>query len=430
MSLPRYPSYKDSGVPWLGHVPDHWEQKRLRHLTECLDGRRIPLNASERADRQGDVPYWGANSIVGYVNEALFDEDLVFLGEDGAPFFDPAKPVAFFSKGKVWPNNHIHVLRPLIPDSGKFLVYILNATDYSQFIDGSTRDKLTQSSMNDIPLPWPTPIEREIIADFLDHETAKIDALVAEQQRLLELLKEKRQAVISHAVTKGLNPDAPVKDSGVEWLGQVPAHWTVQRFGNLVDEPPCYGVLVPDNDINGIPMMRITDIHDGIADRNEFVLISKELSDQYRRTIVEVGDVVLSVVGTIGESLIINDILEGVNLSRALARIQLSHAILPDYFCMIVRSLSFNQFVDLTCVGSAQRVLNMTDLRSFRIAHPETHEQKSIVRFVEDETQRLEELIIMVLNGIELLKERRAALISAAVTGQIDVRNWEARESA
>ena len=143
----RYPEYKDSGIEWLGEIPAHWEVKRLTWLTKCLDGKRIPLNAEERGRMQGDYPYWGANSIVDYVDRWLFDEELVLLGEDGAPFFDKSRPVAFRVRGKIWVNNHAHVLRPQSTVDAEFLAHALNCIDYRAFIDGSTRDKLTQSDM-------------------------------------------------------------------------------------------------------------------------------------------------------------------------------------------------------------------------------------------------------------------------------------------
>jgi len=259
MTFPRYPRYRDSGVEWLGDVPEQWELKRVRHICECLDAKRIPLNAVERHEKGGSIPYWGANSIVDYISDYLFDEDLVLLGEDGAPFFDRSKQVAFFVQGKVWPNNHIHVLRPRDSTSGPFIAYSLNVTEYSQFIAGSTRDKLTQAAMNDIPVLWPPLSERRQIVAFLDRETFKIDTLIAEQQRLISLLKVKRQAVISHAVTCGLNPDAPMKPSGVEWLGDVPAHWTVTRIANLFRE-----VAQPGTD--ELPILSVS-IHRGVSDR-------------------------------------------------------------------------------------------------------------------------------------------------------------------
>jgi len=210
-----YPAYRDSGVEWLGEVPGHWEVKKLSWLTDCLDGRRVPLNAEERGRMQGEYPYWGANSIVDYVDRWLFDEKLVLLGEDGAPFFDRSKSVAFQVTGKIWVNNHAHVLRPRPIIESKFLAHVLNCVDYRAFIDGTTRDKLTQGDMNAIPIQYPPVPEQQTIATFLDHQTARIDTLIAKKQRLIELLQEKRTALITHAVTKGLDPNVAMKDSGI-----------------------------------------------------------------------------------------------------------------------------------------------------------------------------------------------------------------------
>jgi len=226
-----YPRYKDSGIEWLGQIPAHWDLRPLKRVTECLDGQRVPVNAEERARMQGQFPYWGANGVLDHVDSWLFDEPLVLLGEDGAPFFERHKPVAFFVQGKIWVNNHAHVLRPRAGVVPEFLAHVLNTVDYRAFIGGATRDKLTQEYMRAIPVQWPSPAEQQAIADFLDRETAKIDALVEKKEQLIELLQEKRTALITHAVTKGLDPDVPMKDSGIEWLGQIPAHW---------DVPPLY----------------------------------------------------------------------------------------------------------------------------------------------------------------------------------------------
>jgi type I restriction enzyme S subunit len=244
----KYAEYKDSAIKEIGVIPKHWDISKVKFLAKCLDGQRIPLNGTERGERSGTVPYWGANKIVDYVNDWIFDEELVLLGEDGAPFFDTTKDVAFAINGKIWPNNHVHVLRPNRLKVGiKYLTYSLNCTDYSLYISGSTRDKLNQSDMDNILIRMPSLIEQSQIANFLDHETAQIDTLISKQEKLIELLKEKRQAVISHAVTKGLNPDVAMKDSGVEWLGQVPEHWEIPkllhittRIGDGLHSTPVY----------------------------------------------------------------------------------------------------------------------------------------------------------------------------------------------
>jgi type I restriction enzyme S subunit len=192
---------KASGVEWLGAIPAHWEVKKLTRLTSCLDGRRVPLNAEERGRMQGEYPYWGANSIVDYVDRWLFDEELVLLGEDGAPFFDRTKPVAFRVAGKIWVNNHAHVLRPRATVNATFLASALNCVDYRAFIEGTTRDKLTQGDMNAISIQLPPEAEQRSIAIFLDRETARIDALVAKVRDAIDRLQELRIALISAAVT-------------------------------------------------------------------------------------------------------------------------------------------------------------------------------------------------------------------------------------
>ena len=200
LSYSPYPAYKPSGIPWLGDIPVHWGVRKLKQLVECLDGRRIPLNSDQRGRIQGEYPYWGANCIVDYINDWLYDEELVLLGEDGAPFFDKSKSVAFFVTGKIWVNNHAHVLRPKTV-KGQYLAYALNVVDYKEYIDGSTRDKLTQLSMGTISLPIPPLPEQQAIAAYLDRETARLDGLKARMETLLARLQEYRAALISAAVT-------------------------------------------------------------------------------------------------------------------------------------------------------------------------------------------------------------------------------------
>lgn len=199
--LDRDVAMKNSGVELLREIPAHWEVKKLGYITECLDGRRIPLNAEQRGQMQGEYPYWGANSIVDYVDSWLFDEELVLLGEDGAPFFDTDRPVAFHVSGRIWVNNHAHVLRPAAIVSAAFLTSVLNCVDYSWYIAGATRDKLTQTDMRSIPVQLPPVHEQHAISTYLDGETRKLDRLVAKAHQAIRKLNEYRTALISAAVT-------------------------------------------------------------------------------------------------------------------------------------------------------------------------------------------------------------------------------------
>jgi type I restriction enzyme S subunit len=173
----------------------------LRRCVRCLDGRRIPLNAEERAGRQGEYPYWGAGTIVDYIDDFLFDEPLVLLGEDGAPFFDDLRDVAFYVNERVWVNNHIHVLRPLVGWSPRFLVHMLNAVDFSRYITGSTRDKLTQAEMDDIQVPAASPGDQDRVVAELDALEQRVTKPRVCLEKQVTLLREHRQALITAAVT-------------------------------------------------------------------------------------------------------------------------------------------------------------------------------------------------------------------------------------
>ncbi len=187
-------------ISWLPPISDEWPVQRLSRVATNLDGKRVPLNAEERSFIPGDYPYWGANGIVDAIGRYIFDEPLVLIGEDGAPFFEPDKDVAFSVSGKVWVNNHIHVLRPTSVLPG-FLTEYLNTVDFGQLISGSTRDKLTQADLNGIPVPLPPPIVQEQIANRIALARRSCDAVAQKLDYQIELLSERRQALITAAVT-------------------------------------------------------------------------------------------------------------------------------------------------------------------------------------------------------------------------------------
>ena len=236
MSFPRYPSYKDSGVEWLGEVPAHWEVKRLKHnlrlLTEKTDRRDHPVALE-------NIEGWTGRFIP---TETEFQgEGIAF--DTGDILFGKLRPYlakAYCAESSGEAVGDFHVMRPVARINSRFAQYQILNREFIAIVDGSTfGSKMPRASwefVGGMVVTTPPLPEQTAIAAFLDRETAKIDELVAEQRRLMELLKEKRQAVISHAVTKGLNPDAPMKPSGIEWLGDVPAHWEVlviKRFSTL-----------------------------------------------------------------------------------------------------------------------------------------------------------------------------------------------------
>ena len=421
-----YPEYKNSGVEWLGDIPKHWELTRIKYITQCLDGARIPLNAQERGEMQGDIPYWGANRVVDYVNDFLFDEELVLLGEDGAPFFDDTKDVAFNVFGKIWPNNHVHVLRPYLNKiEPHFLKYALNCADYHLYISGSTRDKLNQSDMNEIYIRVAELPELKQVADFLDHETTKIDTLIDKQQQLIQLLKEKRQAVISHAVTKGLNPNAPMRDSGVEWLGEVPEHWELWKLAHAFDgigsgtTPPSGEEKWYEGDI---PWVTTGELRESTIIKTRKNVSSETIAAYPALRKYPVGSVVIAMYGaTIGRLGIL-----GIEATTNQACCVFSNSKIINNRYLFFWLQAYKEEIIALSSGGGQPNINQEKVASLKISAPNFEEQAEITTYLDKVIDKYDAVEYLAEKQIHLLKERRTALISAAVTGKIDVRNWQA----
>jgi type I restriction enzyme, S subunit len=432
----HYRDYKDSAVEWLREIPGHWEIRKLKHVTICLDGRRVPLNAEERARIQGEYPYWGANGVLDHVDQWLFDEEIVLLGEDGAPFFEPNEDVAFFVQGKIWVNNHAHVLRAdnIRP---RFLTYCLNTVDYRAFIDGSTRDKLTQGDMDEISIQVPSDSEQIIIETFLDRETAKIDALVAKKERLIELLLEKRGAIITRAVTKGLpstgsgqaTPNVPMKDSGVEWLGAIPAQWerkpakaVCQRIIDCKNRTPEY------NKDGDFPVVRTTDVKDGKLSLAQCLRTDeKNFRAWTLRGAPQRNDILFTREAPAGEAALY-DGTEPICLGQRMMYFRVNPEVLVSRFLLYsIYGALVKGYILAGSGGSTVTHLRLGQVYNLPLLIPPVTEQSAIVAYLDGHTTTIDRMVAKVREGIERLQEYRTALITAAVTGKIDVREQMSR---
>lgn len=267
--MKKYDEYKDSGVAWIGEVPKHWEVKQLKWLFYNLDNLREPISADKRERTNPQYEYYGASGVIDKIDYYNVDDRVLLIGEDGANLVFRNLPLIYKAEGKFWVNNHAHILKPMKNVDYGYMYYTLEAADYSTFITGSAQPKLSQSNLELQTLPVPPYYEQVFIAAYLDTHCAKIDKLISIQQKRIALLQELKQSVITHAVTKGLNPNVEMKQSGVEWIGDVPKHWEVcklkhysQVFGrigfrgynqtDLVNEGEGAITLSPSNMQNGI----------------------------------------------------------------------------------------------------------------------------------------------------------------------------------
>lgn len=400
--------------------------KRVRHLFECCDGRRIPLNAEQRSERQGDVPYWGANSIVDFVDVALFDEELVLLGEDGAPFFDRDKPKAFRVTGATWPNNHIHVLRPLSGVVAKYMVYALNSVDFAPYINGSTRDKLTQAAMNDIALPFPQIEIQERIANFLDEQTGRIDALIAEKEALLLKLSESRYSYVSQLMSKGLTSTPSLSKTSFPELGSVPSHWTVKRLKFLgeVRSGIAKGKDHGEKDTVSLPYLRVANVQDGYVDLTE-VLEIEVGAQEVERFLLKKGDVLMNEGGD-NDKLGRGTVWEGqiypcVHQNHVFA-VRMFDTGLAEWVARFTSTDAARTYFFLRSKQSTNLAsINQTNVRELPVPMPPAEEREAILAEIRRSAKATSELVEHVKEHIDHLKEYRASLISHAVTGQLDL---------
>lgn len=404
--------------------------KRIRHLFECCDGRRIPLNSEQRSERPGDVPYWGANSIVGFVDAPLFDEELVLLGEDGAPFFERDRPKAFRVTGPTWPNNHIHVLRPLNGVSARFMAHALNSVDFSPYIDGSTRDKLTQAAMNDIEVAAPKLDVQERIANFLDEQTARIDALIAEKERLADRLTSLRLQIVDFAVLGGGVDLRGEPLRGLDALGALPGSWMRSRMKFELEYVTSgsrgWADYYADD---GALFIRI-----GNLTRNS---IDLDLSDIQRvalpsategiRARVQGGDLLISITAYLGSVAVAPEDIEEAYVSQhvSLARPNRKRAH-PKWLGYVVLSSIGRTFFDLQAYGGTKVQLSLEDIHELPVPLPSMNEQLGRIQVLEHRLRDLDRLSIHIAEHLASLREYRSSLISAAVTGQLDLSTFKA----
>ena len=443
MSFARYPEYKDSGVEWLGEVPAHWEVVRLNTTATCNDEVLLESTAEDYEIEYVEIS--GVQAGQGITETATLPfgnapSRARRVVRDGDVLISTVRTyLRAIAQVKSPPENMIAstgfaVLRPRRIDS-RFLGYACHAEGFvSEVIArsvGVSYPAINASELARLPIPLPTAPEQTAIATFLDRETAKIDALVAEQERLIALLKEKRQAVISHAVTKGLDPSVPMKDSGVEWLGEVPAHWEVVRIKHVVASieqgwsPQCESYPVESADQWGV--LKVGCVNGGVFNPDENKVLPDDLTP-VPALAIRAGDVLVSRANTrelVGSAATALMDYPNLLLCDKLYRLRLNHKMdAPQYLAYFLGCLPVREQIELAATGASSSMLNIgqATILELRLPHPDVEEQLAITAHLDAVTARMRDTATEAEAIIAALQERRSALISAAVTGQIDVR--------
>jgi type I restriction enzyme S subunit len=437
MSFPRYPKYKDSGIEWLGQVPEHWGVTALKRGYNVVLGKMLQPESSGPDDEL--LPYLRAANIK-WNGVDTSDIKQMWLSKRDRTQLRLERGDLLVSEGGdvgrscLWADeleecyfqNSVNRLRALDGQSNRYLYYWISTIKDKGYIDvlcnKSTIAHFTAEKVAAVPVPIPPATEQTRIAAFLDQETAKIDALVAEQERLMVLLKEKRQAVISHAVTKGLNPKAALKPSGIEWLGDVPEHWevmslrrccsSVQTGGTPSNEPPSIDLE------QGMVWYTPGDFGDSLYLTTSTRKISAEaVASGEAKVFPPKSVLIVSIGATLGKI--------GFAVEPSSANQQIN-AVIPnekiDGYFLAYSLLVKTEVMRFLSNASTIGIMNQEKTKDIWLAVPPRKEQNVISAFLDTEIAKLDTLTAEAQRAIDLLQERRTALISAAVTGQIDVR--------
>lgn len=420
-----YPEYKESGVIGLDRLPFDWSVKKVKHIFNIGRGRVI---SQEELIDDGEFPVYSSQTAndgcLGFISTFDFDCDQLTWTTDGAN-----AGTIFLRGGKHNCTNVCGTLQPIKSTVLlKFFSYSLQYVAQFYKRPDTNGAKIMNGEMAEILVSFPSDIEQQKIANFLDHETAKIDTLIAKQQELIKLLKEKRQAVISHAVTKGLNPNAPMRDSGVEWLGEIPAHWERIKLKHVIRE-----IIDAEHktaeyiDDGSYLVCRTTNVRDGVLKLDGGKYTNEETYFEWiKRGLPEPGDILFTREAPAGEACIVPQEPK-LCLGQRMVLFKLKRdTVHPKYLLFSIYAGLADDFIKQLSQGSTVSHMNMADIVNIPLLRLPVQEQAEIVEYLEAILDRYDGLQQNAERAIELMQERRTALISAAVTGKIDVRDWQA----
>lgn len=433
-----YPEYKDSGVNWLGNIPNHWQVTRIKHVAE-LSPKKPDIKRNLQCNF---IPMekLKTNSII--LDEIRLIDDVY----DGYTYFQDedilmAKVTPCFENKNIavakdlmnqigFGSSEIYVLRVNNKASNRYLYYRLQEDSFMDIATAAMTGagglkRVPSEVVNNFLTALPCVVEQEEIANFLDYETAKIDILIKKQQQLIKLLKEKRQAVISHAVTKGLKSGVPMRDSGVEWLGEVPAHWEVKRLKNTAEVIDCRNKTPEYFDDGEYFVVRTTNIKNQKLNMNG-ALYTNEANFKIwtQRGIPPAGSIFFTREAPAGEICLVPENLKFC-MGQRMMNFICHDTEYTNYLFDFLLSDCLERYIESVSHGSTVSHLRVEQVENIPVIVPPQNEAKEIHEYLDKIKSKYAKLTAEAEKAIELMKERRTALISAAVTGKIDVRNWQ-----
>lgn len=411
---------KDSGIAWIGEIAEGFEVIKLKYLSGILDQYRSPITADKR-NQDADVlyDYYGASGAIDKIDGYTIDDHVMLIGEDGANLKMRNLPLMYEVNGKAWINNHAHILKPKSEVDFYYIFYALEALDLNTYITGSAQPKLSQENLKNIWIPIPQHDVQIKISMAIREKCQDIDALIEQTRASIEEYKKLKQAVITQAVTKGIRPNRPMKDSGVEWIGEVPADWQVYRIANLYDERN-------ESGSDDLPILTVS-INSGISDHEVAdedqarVFVRSEDKTKYKR--VYPGDLAYNMMrawqgafgavrvdGMISPAYVVAKPKQGVTLDSR-------------YVEALLRTPSAIEEMHRYSHGITDFRLRLywPEFKNIRICVPEIEEQCEIADYIDRQNQTIDDLIAKKEHIVSELLNYKQSIIYEYVTGKKEV---------
>lgn len=441
-------------------VPENWCWTYLLNgFAECKDGNRKPINASERAEREGDIPYYGATGQAGWIDDYLTDEQLVLLGEDGAPFLELLKDKAYLIEGKAWVNNHAHIIKSHYGEVGnKYILHYLNVFNFHGYVNGTTRLKLTQASMRTIPVPLPPLAEQKRIVEQIENLFAKLDEAREKAQEILDTFNDRKAAILYKAFQGNLTKQWRKEHSdisAIEYLrkieksgedfskkefkfwesNELPKTWAESKIGNLLyfaGRIGWKGLKADEYTEEGPLLLSVYNLNDGDeVSYNRVYHITTERYEESPEIMVEIGDVLLTKDGAgIGKLGYVKELPQEATINSSLLLIRPGNTAISKYIFYLLSGPELQSIVKERITGSATPHLFQRDIKEFTIPIPPLEEQEEIVRILDDVLEKEKiayESAENVISQIELMKK---SILAKAFRGELGTNNPEEESSS
>lgn len=414
---------KDSNIDWMGDIPNTWQVKRLKYVMDNYDYLRQPIDASQRT-QDGNIlyDYYGASGVIDKIDDYICEGEKILIGEDGANLKMRTLPLIYIASGKYWVNNHAHILYPKNDNNLHFFAHQMESIDYENFITGSAQPKLSQENLNNVLLIEPPAYEQKAIAVFLDEKSEKIDKVIGEIEEQIQVLEDYKKSLITETVTKGIDKNVPMKDSGVDYIGKIPEKWNIIRlkhFSYMKGRIGWQGLSSDEFIDEGPYLVTGTDFKDGEVQWDRCYHISQKRYNEAWQIQLKIGDLLVTKDGTIGKLAYIHFLPANASLNSHLLLIRpLKNKYTNKFLYWVLSSQLFKTYYELASTGAIMDSLSQEKIGNFSFAIPEIDEQKQIADYLDKECTKIDKTINDKKEQLETIKEYKKSLIYEYVTGK------------